>query len=289
MIGPKGSGKWPEVLTYEPDNSIRKGYANLFREIGEDILRNRWLTYQLFKRDLLSIYKQSLIGILWSVIIPLVSVGTFLMLNSAGIFSIGRLHVPYPLYAVLGIVFWQLFATGLVAGSNSLVKAGPMIVKINFSKKSLVIASQGQALIAFSIQFVVLGAMFLYYGIVPDRIILFTPLLVVPVLLFTLGLAFLLSLLNGVFRDIGNIISILVTFLMFLTPVLYAKPETGLLSSMSRYNPLYYLVSVPRDLILTGKTGEPGGFALSILVALISFLICILFFHLTETRVAERI
>jgi lipopolysaccharide transport system permease protein len=98
-------------------------------------------------------YKQSFIGVLWAFIIPIISIGTFLILSSSGVFSIGNIDVPYPIYALLGMAFWQIFAVGLVSSSNSLVKAGAMIIRINFSKKALVIASLGQSLIPFFIQF----------------------------------------------------------------------------------------------------------------------------------------
>ncbi|HDY67944.1 MAG TPA: hypothetical protein ENH85_09155 [Candidatus Scalindua sp.] len=277
------------ITTYEPDNSLKKGYLSIFSEIFNEIKKNRWLTYQLFKRDFFAIYKQSFIGILWALIIPLVSVGTFIILNRSGIFTIGDINVPYPIYAILGMAFWQLFSTGLVAASNSLVKAGSMIVKINFSKKALVIASTGQSLISFLIQFVLVGILFAYYRITPSISILWVPLIIIPIMLLTLGLGFILSLLNGVMRDIGNMLSMLMTFLMFLTPVLYAKPTTGVLARITEYNPLYYLVSAPRDLVLMGKVPELKGFLISSVISAIILLICLIAFHLTETRIAERL
>ncbi len=277
------------ITTYEPDNSLKKGYLSIFSEIFNEIKRNRWLTYQLFRRDFFAVYKQSFMGILWVLIIPLVSVGTFIVLNRAGIFTIGNIKVPYPIYALLGMAFWQLFATGLVAGSNSLVNAGSMIVKINFSKKSLVIASAGQSIVSFLIQFVLVGTLFVYYGIAPSMAILLIPIIIIPIMLLTLGLGFILSLLNGIMRDIGNMLSVLVTFLMFLTPVLYARPTMGILATVTNYNPLYYLVSVPRDLILMGTLPEWKGFLIASIVSVIVFVVCLVIFHLTETRVAERI
>ncbi len=277
------------ITTYEPDNSLKKGYLSIFSEIFNELKKNRWLTYQLFKRDFFALYKQSFIGILWALIIPLVSVGTFIILNRSGIFTIGDIDVPYPIYAILGMAFWQLFSTGLVASSNSLVKAGSMIAKINFSKKALVIASTGQSLVSFLIQFVLVGILFASYRITPSIAILWVPLIIIPMMLLTLGLGFILSLLNGVMRDIGNMLSMLMTFLMFLTPVLYARPTTGILARISEYNPLYYLVSVPRDLVLMGKVPELKGFLIASLISLIVFLICLIAFHLTETRIAERV
>ena len=277
------------VITYEPDNSLKKGYLSIFSAIFNEIKKNRWLTYQLFKRDFFTVYKQSFIGVLWAFIIPFVSVGTFIILNSSGVFTIGDINVPYPIYAILGMAFWQLFAAGLVASSNSLVKAGPMIVKINFSKKSLVIASAGQSIIPFLIQFILVIVLFFIYNIAPSTAILLVPLLVIPIMLLTLGLGFILSLLNGVARDVGNGISFLITFLMFLTPVLYAKPKVGILTSITKLNPLYYLVSTPRELILMGTISEWRGFLISSIISVFIFIVCLVVFHLTETRVAERI
>lgn len=277
------------ITTYEPDNSLKKGYLSIFREIYDEFIKNKWLTYQLFKRDFFALYKQSFIGVLWAFIIPLVSVGTFILLNRSGIFSIGDINVPYPIYAILGMVFWQLFSTGLITSSNSLVKAGSMITKINFSKKSLVISSAGQSIVSFLIQLTLVIILFIYYKIAPSTAILLIPLFMIPIMLLTLGLGFIFSLLNGIVRDIGNILSILMTFLMFLTPILYAKPSTGMLARITNYNPLYYLTSVPRELVLTGAITEWKGFLISSVISIFIFIICLIVFHLTETRVAERI
>jgi lipopolysaccharide transport system permease protein len=277
------------VTTYEPDNSLKKGYFSIFMEIFNEIKKNRWLTYQLFKRDFLAVYKQSFIGSFWALILPLISVGAFIILNRSGIFNIGDINVPYPIYAILGMAFWQLFSTGLMASSNSLVAAGTMITKINFSKKSLVIASLGRSIISFLIQFILVALLFVCYGIVPSAAIFLIPILIIPILLLTLGLGFIFSVINGVLRDIGNILGLVLTFLMFLTPVLYAKPRIGILARFSNYNPLYYLVSAPRDLVLTGTSSELSGFFIMSFISIIIFMVCLIIFHLTESRVAERI
>jgi lipopolysaccharide transport system permease protein len=277
------------TTTYEPDNSLKKGYLSIFAEIFSELKKNRWLTYQLFKRDFLAVYKQSFVGSFWALILPLISVGTFIILNRSGIFNVGNINVPYPIYAILGMAFWQLFSTGLIASANSLVAAGTMITKINFSKKSLVIASLGRSIVSFLIQLVLVVLLFVCYGIQPSAAILLIPLAIIPILLLTLGLGFIVSLANGVVRDMGNILGVVLTFLMFLTPVLYAKPKIGMLAQVTKYNPLYYLISAPRDLVLSGTSTELSGFFVTSIVSIIVFIVCLIIFHLTETRVAERI
>jgi lipopolysaccharide transport system permease protein len=277
------------VTTYEPDNSLKKGYLRMFREIIDEIKKNRWLIYQLFRRDFFTTYSQSIFGILWAFIIPIVSVGTFVLLNASGLLVAGSISVPYPVYALLGLAFWQLFATGIVSSSTSLVKAGSMIVKINFSKKALVISSMGQTIVSFLIQLALALVFFAFYRTMPNIAILLIPALIIPIVLITLGLGLVLSILNAVIRDLGNLLPILVTFLLFLTPILYIKPTTGILAQITMYNPLYYLVSVPRDIALTGATTAWIGFSVSSILSVILFVACLVAFHLTETRIAERI
>lgn len=279
-----------EIITiYEPDNLLRKGYINIYIDIFNEIKRNKWLIYQLFKRDFLSTYKQSFLGILWAVILPFVNIAVFIVLSKSGILKIGDIEVPYLIYALIGIAFWQFFSNGLVACSNSLINAGPMIIKINFSKKSLVIASIGKAIIPFIIHIIIICILFVVYGRIPSIFILLLPLIIVPLILFTIGLGFFTSLLNGILRDIGNIISILLMFLMFFTPILYENPKTGILGLLTKYNPIYYLVSTPRDLILRGTSMEWKGFLIVSFLSIVLFIVCVFGFHLAETRVTERI
>ena len=98
-----------ETRTYEPDNSIKKGYVSIFGEIFREFSVNQWLILQLFKRDFAAMYKQSAIGFLWALIIPMVSVSAFIVLSRSGIFNMGDVTVPYPIFAVLGVAYWQLF------------------------------------------------------------------------------------------------------------------------------------------------------------------------------------
>lgn len=278
-----------KTTIYLPDNSIRKGYVSLFKEMIEELTASRWLTWQLFKRDFSAMYKQSLLGVFWALILPFISVGTFIFLNRAGLFSIGDINIPYPIFAVAGMALWQLFSTGLIASTNSLVNAGAMITKINFTRESLVISAMGQAIVSSLIQMAIVFVLFLWYQIIPPWTSVLVPLAVLPLFLLTLGLGFIFSLINGVLRDVGNMISVSITFLLFLTPVLYAKPESGIAAVASYYNPLYYLISVPRDLLIYGGTTELYGYVYSALLSIAVFLACWTAFHLTETRIAERI
>src|SRR3989338_3141880 len=156
------------VVTYEPDNSLKKGYFQIFLEITHEIGSNRFLTYQLFRRNFFAMYKQSFIGILWVIITPVVNICVFAMLNNSGVFNIGDIDAPYPLYALIGMSFWQIFASGLGSCGNALSSAGEMVTRINFSKKSLVFAPMGKTIVSFFIQLCLVGILFLFYRQAPS-------------------------------------------------------------------------------------------------------------------------
>ncbi|MBL8014070.1 MAG: ABC transporter permease [Candidatus Omnitrophica bacterium] len=277
------------ITKYRPDNSIRQSYVATFSEIFREISENRWLIFQLFKRDFTAAYKQSIMGLVWAFVIPLVSIGTFIVLNRSGVFVIGDIKVPYPIYAVLGMAFWQLFSTGLLASSQALVLAGPMITKINFSKKSLVFASIGQGLVSFCVQLVLLIALFLFFRIMPSHGVFLLPVVILAIIFLTLGMGFFLSLLNGVIRDVANILPMFLTFFMFLTPVLYERRSYGLLNTINHFNPMNYFILAARDLVLNGQIKEWHGFLYSAIAAIVIFILSLYVFHLTETRITERV
>lgn len=278
-----------KITVYLPDNSIRKGYRALFKEMIDELRSSKWLTWQFFKRDFVTLYKQSIFGVLWALAIPVISVGTFVFLNIAGVFNIGYVKVPYPIYAIAGMALWQIFATGIVIGTNALVNIGPMITKINFPKETLIISAVGQSLVSSLIQFAFLIVLFIFYGIIPPLTILLVPIAALPIIVLTIGLSFILSILNSVIRDIKNVVSYGVTFLMLFIPILYASPVNGIAEVLNRYNPLYYLITVPRDLLIIGSTTNLHGYFYSTLCSLMIFFVCWVAFHLTETRIAERV
>ena len=281
--------KHTHIQTYEPDNCLKQGYFAAIKEIFNELFYNKWLIYQLFKRDFSAMYKQSFIGFLWIFIMPILNVGLFAMLGQSGIFNFGSLNVPYPIYAILGLAFWQIFANGMIACGGSLTAVGDMVMRIKFSKKCVVIAAIGRGIVTFLVQLILIVILFIFFKVVPSKGALLMPLFAIPIIILTLGFGLIVALLNSIVRDTGNLLGALLSFYMYLTPILYAKPKTGILNYLAHINPMYYFIASGRDIILTGKLSEPVGFFYSCVFAVIVFFVGLMVFHLTETRITERI
>jgi lipopolysaccharide transport system permease protein len=243
-----------------------------------------------FVRDFSARYRQSALGILWAIMLPVVSIAAFMGMHVSGILNIAELEVPYPLYAIIGVTIWGFFSTGLTACSNALVQAGPMIMKINFSKVALIFSATGQSIVELLIRMVLISIAFLYYGVAPNWTgLILAPICIIPLYLFMTGMGFMFSLIAAVIRDIANVLNIALMGFMLLTPVIYPITGSGILVRFNNLNPLNYLVNVPRDLIFTGQTGSLRAFILVSAVSAIVFFIGWRLFYLAQARIAERI
>ncbi|MBU0467693.1 MAG: ABC transporter permease [Candidatus Omnitrophica bacterium] len=274
-----------DKVIYEPNKYLKMG-IKIWPQMFSEIIEFRELTWRLFIRNLGAKYKQAALGYFWVIITPFIAIGTFAFLNKAGIVNIGKTDLPYPLFALIGLTIWQLFSSGLNFGCNSLVSAGEMISKINFPRETLVIASIAQAIFDFIVKLVLIVVLFFVYRYIPSWKIIFFPVLILPILVLTIGLSLFLSLLTGVIRDTANAVTLLTTFFMFLTPVLY--PIASDKHIFFKLNPLSSLINAPRDLIVYGYIADPMSFIISSVLSILIFLISWRVFHLVETKIPER-
>lgn len=277
-----------KIKIYQSSRCVISTFS-IWKEMYNELIQSKELIWRLFTRDISARYKQSVLGILWTFIMPLFTVGTFVYLNYSGVFNPGETRIPYPAYALLGVTLWQLFATGVTACTNSLASAGNLIGKINFAKESLILSSLSQTIFDFLIRVILIAGIFTIYGIIPSWTVIFMPLTLIPLLLLTMGLGFMLSIFNAVIRDTGQVVSFGMTFLLFITPVLYPLPTIEPMMTFNRINPIGILVIGARDMVIEGGLTQPGEFMYASIFSLIIFLFSWRAFHMMEPRIAERI
>jgi len=277
------------IKVYQPISARQKNLIALLPLMIRDLINARELIWRLFLRDIKAKYKQSLLGWIWIILLPIMAVGTFLLLNRSGAISLDNIPAPYAIYGLLGISLWQIFSAGWSAATASIISAGRFITKINFAKEALVVSSLGQILLEFFIRIILLIVLFILYGQFPSIWIILLPLLIIPLILLTLGLGFISSLLNAVARDIQTFINVFLSFFLFFTPIMYTLPETSLLFKLNQFNPVFFLITVPRDLIVSGQTSHLSQFLLSSALALIIFLLGWMIFYKAQSKIAEAI
>lgn len=186
----------------------------------KDIWTYRELIYFLMWRDLKVRYKQTILGVAWVVMQPLLTTLVFTIF-------FGRLaRVPtggmaYPVFAYAGLLPWTFFSSSVANTGNSLVGNAHLITKIYFPRMIIPIAAVGAKLADFAISFIILIGMMIYYRMPITLSIIMVPVLTILVALFALGAGMWTSALNVKYRDVGAIIPVLLQFWMFASPVLY--------------------------------------------------------------------
>jgi lipopolysaccharide transport system permease protein len=248
------------VTVYTPESPLRHP-GRLFREMFRDLAASRGLAWRLFVRDTSAQYRQSILGYVWAFIPPLVASLPFIFLNSQGVVAIKDTPVPYPAYAMIGTIIWQVFADSLNSPLKTVVAAKPMLARINFPREAILLSGIGQVIFSFLIRLSMLVAVFLWFHITPPVTAILFPLGIVSLMIIGFMLGILLTPFGILYNDVPQMIPVISMFLMFLTPVIYPPPEHGLAAALAKWNPLSPLVVVTRNWLTTGATNHLASFA----------------------------
>ncbi len=203
-------------MTGESEILIEAGHTE--RNYWRDLFRYRELFYFLAWRDVLVRYKQTVIGILWAVLRPFLTMLVF-------VFIFGRIAklpsegVPYPLMVFAGMLPWQLFATSLSEGSNSLITNANLISKVYFPRLIVPTSAVVVSFADFAISAVLLGLLMIYYGIWPGWHLLSLPLFTLLAIGASIGAGLWLAALNVKYRDFRYVVPFLVQFGLYVSPV----------------------------------------------------------------------
>ncbi len=273
---------------YKPDYTLHYGWRVWGRMIA-DLAGNHELIWRLMIRELSAKYRQSLLGWVWAVILPVINVIVFTILRKK-VVPISDTGIPYQAYVFWGTTMWQLFAQSLVSSSNALVTGANMVSKIRISKETLVIASIGPAMLDFVIRVLLTLAVFLLFKVPFHAGMLIIPLLLIPYILLTVGIGLFLSLVNSLFRDIASVIPMLMAFAMLCTPsVVYPPAQEGMMKLLHIANPVSVFITATQNIIAGGSVTAPLLVGITCAYSIVLFFILWYIFYISSPRIAERI
>lgn len=255
-----------------------------------EVLDNLELLRSLTMRDVIIRYKQTILGMAWAVLQPLMAMVVFaLVLNgAAGVRS--EPGVPYPIFSYAGLLVWLYFSEGVNRASKSLVTNSLLVTKVYFPRLVAPLSGVLAPLVDFAIAFVILLGLMAYYG----THLSWTLTLVVPFLLIAIVCAtafgIWLAALNVEYRDVGYAVPLALQLAMFLTPVVYpAQHVHGALRVIYAINPMATVVAGFRWAIL-GSAAPDWDLALpSMLVLAFVFVTGVMYFRRTERTFADAI
>jgi len=255
-----------------------------------DLWIYRELIYFLTWRDIKVRYKQSVLGILWAILKPFMSMVVFTIFfgNFAKIPSDG---IPYPIFSYTATLPWELFAAALGVASRSMVSNSNMISKIYFPRMIIPLASVMSSVVDFLIGFTILIGMMFYFKITPTIATLWLPLLILLALITALGVGFWSSALMVRYRDVGYIMPFISNLWMYLTPVVYPVsmiPEKW--HVLYFLNPMAGVVEGFRYALLgTTQSFSSGMILISAAIAILLLITGMFYFRRMEKQFADMV
>jgi lipopolysaccharide transport system permease protein len=231
--------------TIEPKNKFSLGV--------DELIQYRELFYFFTWRDIKVKYKQAALGILWAILQPLAMVIIFTMIFSNAL-KVDTGLVPYPIFALSGLIIWNIFSAGLTSSANSMVNNANIIKKIYFPRLVIPVSSILSVMIDFGITLLFYIGMLIYYQDVVQfqNLIWCLPMSIVLMLITTFGLGTLVASLNVKYRDFQYLLPFFIQFMMFFNPILYNSDsiENPVIKAIMKYNPIANAIQLNRAIFI---------------------------------------
>lgn len=259
------------------------------RQYWRDIWSYRELFYFLAWRDIAVRYKQTVIGVVWSLLRPMATMVVF-SLVFGGLAKLPSHGAPYVVFVFAAILPWQFFSSALLESSNSLIANGNMISKVYFPRMIVPVSAVIVSLVDFLIAFLVLVPFLWWYQIVPDLRIIAVAFFAFLVFCIAVGAGLWFAALNVEYRDFRYIVPFIVQFGIFISPVGFGSsvvPERW--RGLYELNPLVGVIDGFRWAIIPGQPISLSAVALSTITAMVLVVTGVWYFRRMERHFADVI
>src|SRR5438874_5153816 len=250
-----------------------------------ELIRYRGLLGMLAWRDIRVRYKQSLLGVAWAFLMPLVQTAVLVLVFSTGAIKVNREGLegmPYVLFVVSGVIPWTLFNATIVSSMECLTRNSRLVTKIYFPREVFPLANVAAALVDFGVAMSVFLPIYVYYIIASPDVRLspylaFFPLVVVVQVMFVSGLSMLLSMANLFFRDVKYIMTFVLQMWFFATNIVYpiTFEQRPHLKWLTYLNPMIPILDAYRDCLQGWGMihGTWAGLISAVVISVATFLI----------------
>ncbi len=266
-------------------DSVRQGSAAL--EELRELLRYRDLVVQIVRRDILTRYKRSVLGVAWTMLNPL---GTMLVLTIAFSKAFGT-TVGYASYVLSGLIAWTFFAQTTNAAISHLVWGGGLLKRIYVPRTVFAVSAIGTGLVNVFLSLIPLLLVMLATGVAIRWSVLLIPIPILFLALFSLGVGLLISTIAVYYTDVAEMYQIVLTAWMYLSPIIY--PESILPEAyriwIARLNPMYHLVRLFRAPLYEGNIPQLSDVLLTGLVSVVTLLVGWIIFAKKADEFAYRV
>jgi lipopolysaccharide transport system permease protein len=276
-----------KTTVYTPDSSLTNPFV-MARAMFADLWAGRELAWRLTVRDISAQYRQTFLGILWALILPLANTVVWLYLNGTGIVVLQETDIPYPVYVFAGTMLWAIFMDAINAPMGQTQAARGMLAKLNFPREALLVAGVYKTLFNAVIKIGLLLCMLPFFQVNPGWGLAWFPAGVASLILAGTAIGLFITPVGMLYTDVGRALPLVMQFLMYATPVVFAMPTSGLAARLFTLNPLTPLILTARDWLTGGAPAFLGYFAAVNLAAVLLLLVSWVGYRLAMPILIER-
>jgi ABC-type polysaccharide/polyol phosphate export permease len=260
------------------------------RDAVRELVRSRELLYMISWREIRIRYKQSVMGLLWAVLMPIIITGAGVLVRVVASKVSGRSITGADVGGIgVKALPWAFFVSALRFGTASLTGNNSLVTKIKFPRLVFPLSSVLTSLFDMGIAIPVLLFLLPFAGASWSVSLLWVPVLLLVLILFTAGLCIVFAAANLFFRDIKYIVEVVLTFAIFFTPVLYDVSVAGKWRWVLMLNPIAPVLEGLNLAVVRGQQPDLQWLAYSVAVSAFLFWFGVLFFRRLEPRFAESI
>lgn len=276
-----------ETKVYQRGNRLH--LSQLVKEVIKDLATSRFLAFQLAKRDISSSYRQSFLGIIWAFITPISTALVWIFINSSGTVDLKDTGVPYPVFVFTGTLMWSILTESINMPLSATNGAKGLLSKINFPKEALILSGIYKILFNSIFKFLLLIFFFLYFQIIPGWNLVFFPFTFLFLMIFGVCLGLWITPLGMLYNDVGKAIAMGLRFVMYVTPVVYTIPDSGIMKTIMDYNPLTPVLVLNRTIILNQELLFVDYFLWLVVITLPILLLALVIYRISIPVIVERL
>jgi lipopolysaccharide transport system permease protein len=251
-------------------SSNNESLIGLFKGICSGLVDGHTLGLRLFRRDLKAGFEASILGYAWTILPPLASAALWIFLNNQRVIEVTDTGMSYPAFVLVGTTFWAVFSESVTKPIQRYKSAMSMMVKLNFPREALAVASVYDLLFSMTLKLVVLFILLFVLGVSPSLSALGLIPLLVGVIFTGISIGLFIAPFGILFNDISRAMNLALPFLMYFSPVVYAINSDSFLGRLQAFNPMATWIDHGRWLIGGSPiAGHSGLFAWTMLATLL--------------------
>lgn len=276
-----------KMRCYTPNYRCKTSLLRAFVELLKQMAEYRWQIFVSIKNSIYTTYKQDVLGVFWSIVMPLIPMGIYIVLAHIKVFKTVD-DMPFVFYIAVGMTVWLLMATTIHTGMHSIKKEKAVLKTTTYPIFVALLGRLGEVLHDTLIRLVVVAVVVLIFDVdVTVWSVALFGISLLPAFVFGVALGMIFAIADLVVQDVRRVVTIALRYGLFVSSVIFPFPQTGLAAEINKINVFNTYVNASRDLLYHGVIKQPLLYSTTVAVTFALFLVAAKLVYSMDFKVRE--